>query len=161
MGETPGRNLVIKVNNKNIFVVHGHDDAAKEAIARYLQKLELNPIILHEQPDKGRTIIEKFEDYSNVIFAIALLTPDDLGKSKDSNEEAKIRARQNVIFELGYFIGKLGRKNVCAIYKEGVELPSDMLGILYIPLDNKGALKLKIAKEIKHSGIKIDLNRTI
>lgn len=147
--------------NKDIFVVHGHDDAAKEAIARFIQKLGLSPIILHEQPEKGRTIIEKFEDYSNVGFAITLLTPDDLGKSKSSQDEARLRARQNVIFELGYFIGKLGRRNVCALYKEGVELPSDLLGILYIPMDKEGGWKLRVANEIKHSGIRIDLNRVI
>lgn len=151
----------LELGNSNIFIVHGHDMELKESIARFLQNMNLNPIILHEQPDKGRTIIEKFEDYSNVFYAIVLLTPDDLGRSRHSKREERLRARQNVIFELGYFIGKLGRKRVCAIYKEGVELPSDFLGILYIPVDKEGGWRLKLAKEIKHSGIKIDLNKAI
>ncbi len=146
---------------RNIFIVHGQDEAAKQSVARFLEKLELNPIILHEKPDKGRTLIEKFEDYSGVCFAIILLTPDDIGYPKDKPEYAKSRARQNVIFELGYFIGKLGRENVCALYKEGVELPSDIQGVLYVPMDPGEGWHMKLAREIKHSGINVDLNKVI
>jgi predicted nucleotide-binding protein len=151
----------LKYIGRNIFIVHGHDEAAKQAVARFLEKLELNPIILHEKPDKGRTIIEKFEDYSDVGFAIILLTPDDVGHLKDKPGEAKPRARQNVIFELGYFIGKLGRGNVCALHKEGIELPSDIHGVLYVHMDHADGWHMKLAREIKHAGIEVDLNKVI
>ncbi len=143
-----------------IFIVHGHDEASKETVARFVEKLELHPIILHEQPNAGRTIIEKFEDHSNVGFAIVLLTPDDFGAPRNSHD-LKPRARQNVILELGYFIGKLGRGKVCALYKEGVEIPSDYQGVLYIPMDSAGAWRTALAKEIKNAGIEVDLNKTL
>ncbi len=151
----------VAVKSKNIFVVHGQDEAAKQSVARFLEKLDLNPIILHEQPDKGRTIIEKFEDCSDVGFAIILLTPDDIGYKKDKPEDAKPRARQNVIFELGYFFGKLGRRNVCALYKEGVELPSDIQGVIYVLMDPAEGWHKTLAREIKHSGIEVDFNKLI
>jgi hypothetical protein len=108
-----------------IFIVHGHDELAKESVARFIEKIGLEAIVLHEQPNAGRTIIEKFEDYSNVGFAVVLLTPDDIGSPKDKRNESQPRSRQNVILELGYFMGRLGRGRVCALYKEGVEIPSD------------------------------------
>jgi hypothetical protein len=144
-----------------IFIAHGHDEAAKELLARFLERLDLHPVILHEQPNTGKTIIEKFEDYSNVCFAIVLLTPDDVGSARDRNDSAKPRARQNVILELGYFHGKLGRGRVCALYKEDVEIPSDYQGVLYIPMDSTGGWKMKLAQEIKHAGIEIDLNKVL
>jgi predicted nucleotide-binding protein len=144
-----------------VFIVHGHDEAAKQSVARYLERLDLKLLILHEQPNRGRTIIEKFEDYSNVSFAIILLTPDDIGYRDGKPEEAKSRARQNVIFELGYFIGKIGRENVFALYKEGVELPSDFQGVVYEPMDTGEGWKIKLAKDIKLSGIDIDLNKAL
>lgn len=147
--------------SRDIFIVHGHERASKEATARFLSQLGLNPIILHEQPNKGRTIIEKFEKHSNVPFAIALLTPDDLGSSKDNPQLSRPRARQNVIFELGFFIGKLGRKRVCALHQGETEILSDYKGVLFIEYDNKGAWKLKIARELKAAGIDIDLNRAV
>ncbi len=146
---------------KNIFIVHGHNEAAKQAIARFLEKLELNPIILHEKPDAGRTIIQKFEDYSDVGFAVILLTRDDIGYKKGNPEDAKPRARQNVIFELGFFIAKLGHENVCALYEEGVELPSDIQGRLYVSMDPAEGWHMKLAREIKHSGIDIDMNKVL
>ncbi|MCD6153547.1 MAG: nucleotide-binding protein, partial [Syntrophobacterales bacterium] len=111
---------------KKIFVVHGRNNEIKEAVARFLEKIGLSPIILHEQPNSGRTIIEKFEQYSNDIsYAVVLLTSDDIGGIKDKNPKLQPRARQNVILELGYFMGRLGRSRVCALYDKGVELPSD------------------------------------
>lgn len=143
-----------------VFIVHGHDEQARETVARFVEKLGLEAIILHEQPNAGRTIIEKFEDYSNVQFAIVLLTPDDVGKGS-SETELNPRARQNVIFELGFFIGKLTRKNVCALYKEEVEILSDYQGVLYHPLDSGGGWKLALAKELKAAGFNIDMNRVL
>lgn len=140
----------------DVFIVHGSDAEAKESAARFIERLGLKAIILHEMPNIGRTIIEKFEDHSNVGFAVVLLTPDDLGTSKDKREELKPRVRQNVIFELGYFIGKLGRKRVCVLYKKNVEIPSDYSGILYVEMDMGGGWKQKLAREMKEVGLKID-----
>jgi predicted nucleotide-binding protein len=119
----------------DVFIVHGHNNEAKEKTARLLQKLSLNPIILHEKPNEGQTIIEKFEKNSEVGFAIILLTFDDLGNSKKVDKLLP-RARQNVILEMGYFIGKLGRHRVCSLYEPDVELPSDFNGVLYVEYDS-------------------------
>ena len=141
-----------------VFIVHGHDTEAKETTARFIEKLGLAPVILHEQPNSGRTIIEKFEVYSDVGFAIVLLTSDDVGASKKEQNNLQERARQNVILELGYFMGKLGRKRVCALHKHGVEIPSDYQGVIYIEQDQAGAWKKKVAQELVQTGFSIDLN---
>ncbi len=141
----------------NIFVVHGHNTAVLQSLARTIEKLGLNPIILHEQANGGKTIIEKFESHSNVRFAIILLTDDDEGKAK-TDIDLKKRARQNVVLELGYFIGKLGRSNILPLYSEGVELPSDINGLLYVPLDNAENWKFAIVKELKAAGYSVDAN---
>jgi len=144
-----------------VFVIHGHDTGAKETMARFLTKLDLEPIILHEQPNKGRTIIEKFEDHANVSFAVALLTPDDIGASLSDSYNTQKRARQNVIFEFGYFIGRLGRKNVVGFIKDTIEVPSDYSGVLYIPLDSAGKWKFDLVKELKSAGYDIDANKAL
>lgn len=130
----------------------------KQAVARVLEKLELHPIILHEQSDQGRTVIGKFEKYSDVSYAVILISPDDLAYPKDkSPEEAKLRARQNVILEWGFFIGKLGRKNVCALHKkvDNFEIPSDYAGIIYTEYDNRGGWKLKLVQELQSAGFAV------
>jgi len=144
-----------------IFIVHGHDITAKDSVARFLERLNIKPIILHELPNAGRTIIEKFLESSNVSFAIVLMTPDDVGATSSSPDKLSPRARQNVIFELGYFVGSLGRNRVCALHKADVQLPSDWDGVLYIPMDDTGAWKLSLAREIKHTGFGIDLNKVL
>jgi len=128
-------------------------------VARFLAKLELEPVILHEQPNRGRTVIEKFEEHSDVAFAVVLFTPDDVCFPAGKVEESKPRARQNVVLELGFFMAALGRERVCVLYKGGVEVPSDYLGVLYEELDAKGAWRFRLAAEIKAAGIEVDLNR--
>jgi len=145
--------------SNRVFVVHGHDDAARETVARVLEKLELEPVILHEQVNRGRTIIEKFEDFADVDFAVVLLTPDDMGRKKDGKTDLKPRARQNVILELGFFLGKLGRQRVCPIVKGDVETPSDYDGVVYTDLDDAGGWKMKLVQELKDAGFVIDTNR--
>jgi hypothetical protein len=140
------------------FVVHGHDDAAREATARVLAQLDVDPIILHEQANRGQTIIEKFERHSNVPFAVVLLTPDDLGRAK-TETDLRERARQNVWFELGFFVGKLGRDHVCALHKGPLEIPSDIQGVIYTRMDDGGAWRYQLANELHAAGIEIDLNR--
>ena len=145
-----------------IFLVHGHDEKSVALLSRYLDKLGQETILLREQPNCGRTIIEKFEDFADVGFAIVLLTPDDVGgTTNNSTKDLKPRARQNVILELGYFLGRLGRSRVCAMYIEGVEIPSDYSGVLYLEIDTEGAWRLKLAKELKAAGLIIDLNTAL
>jgi hypothetical protein len=147
--------------SRRVFIVHGRDDSAKETVARFLEKLDLEPIILHEQPNKGRTIIEKFETHADVDFAAILLTPDDVGYPAEQEQQAKPRARQNVILELGYFVGRIGRDRVCALYKGGVEIPSDFEGVVYVSMDDPQSWRLSLAREIKAAGIEVDLNRAM
>ena len=120
--------------SRKVFVVHGHDEAAREKIARFLERLEFEPIILHEQASCGRTVIEKVEAHGDVGFAVVLLTPDDEGCEKGGTPRP--RARQNVVLELGYFLGRLHRAHVCPLKRGDVEIPSDFEGVVYVPFDN-------------------------
>lgn len=138
----------------DVFLVHGHDHKARSEVARFVEKLGVNVIILDEKPSRGRTIPEQLEAHSNVGFAIVLLTPDDRGGSVSSSvEEYEPRARQNVLIELGYFWGLLGRDRVCALYVEGVDVPSDFKGVLFTPLDPHDGWKLKLFRELSAAGI--------
>jgi predicted nucleotide-binding protein len=136
---------------ERIFIIHGHDEASKSQVARLVERLDLTAVILSEQPNRGRTIIEKLERNSDVAFAVAILTPDDaVGTS---------RARQNVILELGQFMMKLGRDKVAILYKPDVELPSDIKGVAYYELDKAGAWQYGLAKELKAAGLPVDMNK--
>ena len=138
-----------------IFIVHGHDGEIKQSVARIVEKQGIEAVILSEKVNQGRTIIEKIEDYSDVDGAICLFTADDVGKEKKDSVESP-RARQNVVFETGYFMGKLGRCNVVIIAEPGVELPSDMQGIVFT---NKNNWQLDLLKELKSMGYSIDYNK--
>ncbi|CPF80450.1 TIR domain-containing protein [Burkholderia pseudomallei] len=144
--------------SRRVFVVHGHDGEARELVARFLKAMDFEPVILHEQPNQGGTVIEKFEANSDVGFAVVLLTPDDVGRSI-KEEELKARARQNVLLELGYFIGHLGRDKVCALRRGDVELPSDYVGVVWEKMDEGGGWKLALARELKAAGHEVDLNK--
>jgi len=134
-------------SGSNVFIVHGRDEETKNAVADFVKTLGLKPIILHQQANQGRTIIEKFEDHSNDVgFAVVLCTPDDEGKSVEE-DKLKPRARQNVILELGFFLAKLSRGRVCVLYGKGVEMPSDYDGVVYIPLE--GTWREELRAEIK------------
>lgn len=142
--------------SNRVFVVHGHDDGTKEAVARFVQRLGLEPVILHEQANKGRTIIQKFRDEAaDIGFAIVLMSPDD-----EMTNGTK-RARQNVILELGFFLGSLGPANVAALVKGIVETPSDFDGVLYIGIDDAGMWKFAVAKELIAAGYQVDLNKVL
>lgn len=140
------------IENNKVFIVHGHDESAKQTVARFLEKCGFEVIILHEQADGGRTIIEKIECYTDVVFAIILYTPCDIGRA---------RARQNVVFEHGYLIGKLGRNRVCALVKDGVETPGDISGVVYKNMDSAGAWKTGILREMKDAGIQVDASKLL
>lgn len=155
-------NLGRQAFSDSIFIVHGHNEAFKQSVARVVERLRLKAIILHEQPNVGKTIIEKLESYSNVGFAIVLLSPDDIGKGiSEPDSNYKRRARQNVIAELGYFIGKLGRERVCTLYMDDVEIPSDFDGVLYIPYDEAGNWRFELFRELKAVGYDVDANRLV
>lgn len=144
--------------SNNVFIVHGHDEQVKESSARFIEKLGLNAVILHEQPNEGQTIIEKLEKHTDAAYAVILFTPDDLGTSSSTPENLQPRSRQNVLVELGYMAAKIGRNKVCVLRKGDVEIPSDFLGVLYIDIDPAGAWRLTLAKEFKVAGLKVDLN---
>jgi predicted nucleotide-binding protein len=145
-----------QVFDRKVFIVHGHDDGAREAVARLLERLGFQPIILHEQANQGRTVIEKVEVHGDVGFAVVLLTPDDEGAKR--GDPPRPRARQNVIAELGYFVGRLGRERVCALKRGDVELPSDFSGVAYTPFDDNGAWRAALAAELQAAGYEIDWN---
>lgn len=143
-----------------VFIVHGHDGAPREAVARFITKIGLEPVILHEQANQGMTTVEKLEANGNVGYAVVLLTPDDRGRGK-SEEEEKPRARQNVILELGYFLGRLGRERVMAILQGNVEIPSDFMGVVYTRFHDEGAWRERLARELQSAGYEIDWNRVM
>lgn len=142
--------------------MHGHDEAALQQVARFLEKLDLEIVVLREQPSEGRTIIEKFEEYSDVGYSVVLFTPDDRGGPAEAEfKDHQLRARQNVILELGFFLGRLGRSRVCALYSQGVEMPTDYSGVVYVELDRNGAWRLELGREIKAAGLPVDMNKPI
>jgi putative nucleotide-binding protein containing TIR-like domain len=149
------------MDKSKVFIVHGHDGEAKEAVARFVEKIGLEAIILHEQASSGNTIIEKIEANSNVGFAIVLYTPCDEGASKGKKDQLKPRARQNVVFEHGYLIGKIGRKNVSALVKGDIETPTDISGVVYIKMDEGEAWKYQVAKEMKACGYEFDPSKLL
>ncbi len=143
-----------------VFIVHGRNDDVKNKVARFLEKAGLSAIILHEQPGKGRTLIEKFLDHSLVGYAVVLLTADDLGKGKEE-AELKARARQNVVFELGYFLALLGRDRVSVLCEEGIEVPSDYSGVEYLPLNKNGVWQTKLLTELSSAGFNVDFETAV
>jgi predicted nucleotide-binding protein len=153
----PGRPVAI--DNGKVFLVHGHDEAAKHETARFIEKLNLMAIVLQEQPNLGKTLIEKVETNSDVGYAVILVTPDDLGGA--SGTDLSARARENVILEVGFFLGKLGRSKLALLVKEGVTLPSDLQGIGYIPIDPAGAWRGSLAKEFLAAGLEFDVSKAL
>lgn len=149
-----------KIMSSKVFIVHGHDNAAKLEVARTLEKAGFEAVILHEQASGGKTVIEKIEANTDVAFAVVLYTPCDLGRAKeDSVDKEQSRARQNVVFEHGYLIGKLGRDHVCALIKDETETPGDISGVVYIPMDDAGAWKMAVAKDMQYIGLPVDMNK--
>lgn len=147
--------MVAKMSNR-IFIVHGHDDYARETVARFLEKIGFEAVTLHEQANMGRTIIEKVEAESDVGSAIVLLTPDDAGSVAGGIPE--LRSRENVILERGYFIGRRGRPRVCALKRGHVNIPSDFTGVVWTKMDGGNSWRTSLAKELAAAGYNIDLN---
>ena len=140
-------------DNNRVFIVHGHDNEALAKTESFVRKMRLEPIILRDQANKGMTVIEKIEHYSDVGFSIVLYTPCD------KTDKGKSRARQNVVMEHGYLMGKLGRSNVVALVKGDIEIPSDISGVVYIPMDGDKAWEQAVAKDLRAAGYEADANR--
>lgn len=145
-------------DKSKVFIVHGHDEGPREMLARFLEQQGLEAVILHEKASRGMTIPEKLIEYGNVGFAVILLTPDDFGRAKADAAEQP-RARQNVILELGYFVGRLGRDKVCGLLKGDIEVPTDYVGTVYVKWDDAGAWKMALGKELDAAGYDIDFNK--
>lgn len=150
-----GASAIPTQKNNKVFIVHGHDGELKESVARIIEKQGIEAIILSEKANQGRTIIEKFEDYSDVGGAICLFTSDDFGREKNEQNEQP-RARQNVVLETGYFMGKLGRDHVVLLADKGIEMPSDLSGIVYTDTKN---WEVALLKELKEMGYAVDFNK--
>lgn len=141
-------------NTLQVFIVHGHDEVAKLEMSAFISAIGLQPIILHMQPSSGRTIIEKIEHYSNVGFSIVLYTPCDVG-SKSGELTGNYRARQNVVFEHGFLIGKLGRARVSAVVKGNIETPNDISGVVYVDMDYEQRWKQALLVELREAGYQV------
>jgi len=148
---------VIRPLSNKVFVVHGHDSEMRETVARFLEKIGFEAVILHEQASRGRTVIEKVEAHSEVGFAVVLLSPDDVGRAA-TETDLKARARQNVLLELGYFIGKLGRDRVLSLKRGEVDIPSDFAGVVWEGFEGSG-WKMTLARELEAAGHSLDWNK--
>ena len=147
---------IYRVEGDTVFIIHGHDEQLKTEVQLLLERAGVRNVVLHEQPDKGRTIIDKLvEESQKSNYAIALFSPDD--KLDDGSN----RARQNVILEVGYFMGKLGKERIRLLINGDIEIPSDLQGILYEKYDKKGAWKMKILKELQAIGIFVDFDNVL
>lgn len=148
----------VVMDTGKVFIVHGHDEAMKVSVARFIERLGFDAIILHEQASAGMTIIEKIESYTNVGFGVVLYSPCDVGGKKADKPALRCRARQNVVFEHGYLIAKLQRQNVCALVKDDIETPNDISGVVYVPFDTNNGWQMVLCREMKKAGYQIDMN---
>jgi nucleic acid-binding protein len=154
-----GNKIPATYSNHKVFIVHGRDHNLLTQVENVLMKLGLDPIVLQEQANNGKTIIEKIEECTDVGFGIVLYTPCDEGRLKSEGGELKPRARQNVVLEHGYLMAKLGRERVCCLVSDDVEFPSDIQGVVYTSAKNVGQWKYEIAKELKAAGFSIDTSK--
>jgi predicted nucleotide-binding protein len=156
----PDTRLNSQVRSNKIFVVHGQDNTMKSDVTQTLQQLDLDPIILHEKPNSTQTLIQKTSDYTHVSFAVILLSPDELAyPTEKTSDEAKSQAKQNIIFELGYLLGRLGKQNVVAIYrkKKDFETPNDINEILWI--EYKTGWYFELIKQLQAANFDVDANK--
>jgi hypothetical protein len=145
----------------HILLIHGRDAGAKESVLKFIGQLGLRALILQEQPNGGRSIAERFGELSHTQFAIILFTPDEIAVSRDKSKEKQVRVSQHVMFEFGYVVAKLGNRRVCVLYDEGVEIPSEVSGVVSIPMDFRGGWRLLVAREFKQAGVDVDLNKAL
>jgi predicted nucleotide-binding protein len=154
----PSAKNVVSPSNNKIFIVYGHDIECREQLELLLRRMKLEPVILQNLPIAGDTIIEKLEANIDVRYACVLLTPDDEGHPVDQPKEKKLRARQNVILELGMFLVRLGRKRVAILHKGSLELPSDISGLIYIKFNKRvDEVKERLGAELQEAGFPINI----
>lgn len=159
-----GAKKAVAGSNNKVFVVYGHDKAARNNLEAMLRRWGLEPLILDQLPSEGQTIIEKLENYTGQVdFAVILATPDDIGYRAGHEDESAHRARQNVVLELGMLLSNLGRKKVAILLnqQENMERPSDIQGLIYIPYkdDLEKEAGLLLAKEMASQGYNIDVTK--
>ena len=142
--------------SRSIFIVYGHDTGAEDEVTLVIERLGLRAIILYEQSDTSKTLVEKVERHADVGFAVVILTPGDLGYSKHKTPKAESRARRNLVLDLCYFLGKLGRSRVCALLKGEVEIPAEIADVLYMPMDDTGRWQIKLAKALRAAGMDLE-----
>jgi CheY-like chemotaxis protein len=146
--------------DRNVFLVHGHDPGAEGEIAQFIFTIGLRPIVFHDVARPGVSVLDNFLANSHAAYAVVLLTPDDVGRPREDEEiPLRFRARQNVIFELGYFVAMLGSQNVCAVVKGDLEIPTDYSGVLYVALDRGGAWKLKLFRAMQQCGLPVTFDQ--
>ena len=158
---TPGAESMEKSNNQKVFIINGRDEEKMKTVAHFIKNLGLEPVVSHGQPGQGLNLIKDFEQDSDAVFAITLLTADDYGYPKGKPEHPQPRPKQNVIFELGFLIGRLRQNLICALYEEGLDFPSEYQGGIFIPYDEGGLWKLLVARNMKLANVDIDLNKAI
>lgn len=144
--------------NRKVFVVHGHDKGKRLAVEKFLEKLKLMPIVLQDQPGGSKALIEELVKHGDVAAALVIYTPDDEGRLAQGNHDLESRARENVVLELGYFIGRIGRDNVFVLLAHGIDLPSDFKGVRYTLIDDTDGWQMTTARNLKDSGLDIDVN---
>jgi predicted nucleotide-binding protein len=145
----------------SILLIHGRDAGAKDSVLKFIEQLGLRALTLQEQPNGGRSIAERSGELSHTQFAIILFTPDEIAVSRDKSKERQVRVSQHVMFEFGYVVAKLGNRRVCVLYDEGVEIPSEVSGVVSIPMDFRGGWRLLVAREFKQAGVEVDLNKAL
>jgi predicted nucleotide-binding protein len=153
---TPTQPAKSRIPNR-VFIVHGRNEAPRNAVVEFLQTIGLEGIVLHEQPSMGRHLLTKFvEEADLVTFAIVLMTDDDVGGQTEMSLSP--RTRQNVILELGYFLSHLGQHGVCALVTPGLETPSDFDGIVYIKMTQDERWKIELLRELKAAGLPLRMD---
>lgn len=156
-------NVNKKRPNKEVFVVYGHDNAARTQLEAMLRRWELKPLIMEQLVSSGQTIIEKLEEYTNkASFGIVLATPDDIGYPKNDETKKQFRVRQNVVLELGMLLSKIGRERIAILLSqaEDMEKPSDIDGLIYIPFKNNvEETKVSLAKEMNNNGYSLNISQ--
>jgi len=150
-----------KSKERKVLIIHGRDEEKKTMIADFLKKLDLEPFIPDDAAGQGMSLLEKFKQYEDAAFAILLLSADDMGYAQGEADEPKPRPAQNVIFELGFLMGRLEPNLVCALYEEGLDLPSEFQGSVLIPYDEGGMWRLLVARALKMAQVDVDLNKAI
>jgi predicted nucleotide-binding protein len=150
-----------KTGVRKVLIIHGQDEEKAMEVADFLAKLDLDPILPYAQSSNEMNLTSEFETNPEIVFAVTLLTADDFGYPRGKPEELKPRPKQNVIFDLGYLVGRMKQNLVCALYEEGLDLPSKYQGRVFIPYDADGLWRLLIARSMKLANVNVDLNKAI